>query len=149
MLTSALATSLLNFTYETSGDMTAAEATGFIAFMTAYMGFIIVLCLGSYILSSVGLMKVFEKAGVTSWYAWIPFLNSYKITEIAVGNGLFFLLMFIPSVGSLIWVIILGVKLAPAFGKGAGITILTIFLTPVAYLVLGFGDAQYVGPQKI
>ena len=40
MLTSALATSLLNFTYETSGDMTAAEATGFIAFMTAYMGFI-------------------------------------------------------------------------------------------------------------
>ena len=93
--------------------------------------------------------EVFEKAGVTSWYAWIPFLNSYKITEIAVGNGLFFLLMFIPSVGSLIWVIILGVKLAPAFGKGTGITILTIFLTPVAYLILGFGDAQYVGPQKI
>ena len=100
-----------------------------------------------YVVESIAPMKVFEKAGVTSWYAWIPFLNTYWITQIATGNGWLFLLCLIPCVGSLIWCILTAVKLAPAFGKGGGYIVGLIFIPNIMYLVLGFGDAQYMGPQ--
>ena len=38
-------------------------------------------------------------------------------------------------------------KLAKAFGKGFGFFLGLLFLTPVFKLILGFGDAQYQGPQ--
>ncbi len=101
----------------------------------------------SYVITSIGLMKMFEKAGVTNWYAWIPFLNLYWITKIATGNGWLFLLILIPCVGALIYTILLAVKLAPAYGCGGGMIALLIFFPWIAYLIMGFGSAQYVGPQ--
>ena len=38
-------------------------------------------------------------------------------------------------------------KLAKAFGKGFGFFIGLVFLNPIFKLILGFGDAQYQGPQ--
>ena len=117
---------------EMSGGMLAAEIVG---------GLI------GYVIMCVGLMKMFEKAGVTGWYAFVPILNSYWVTKIATGNGWLFLLALIPCVGSLIYCILLAVKLSPAFGCGVGTTIGLIFIPGIMYLVLGFGSAQYVGPQ--
>ena len=92
-------------------------------------------------------MKIFEKAGVTSWYAWVPLLNTYWITKIATGNGWLFLLILIPCVGSLIYLILMAIKLSGAFGCGGGMIALLILLPIIGYFVLGFGGAQYVGPQ--
>lgn len=100
-----------------------------------------------YIIEAIACMKIFEKAGVTSWYAWIPIFNTYWLTKIATGNGWLFLLVFIPCVGSLIYVILLGIKLSGAFGCGGGMIALLILLEPIGLLVLGFGSAQYQGPQ--
>jgi hypothetical protein len=100
-----------------------------------------------YVVEALALMKMFEKAGVTGWYAFVPILNSYWVTKIATGNGWLFLLALIPCVGSLIYCILLAVKLSPAFGCGVGTTIGLIFIPGIMYLVLGFGSAQYVGPQ--
>ena len=100
-----------------------------------------------YVVEAIALMKVFEKAGVTSWYAWVPFLNVYWLTKIATGNGWLFLLILIPCVGSLIWAILIAIKLAAAFGQGGGMIALLILLPLIGYLVLGFGGAQYQGPQ--
>ena len=38
-------------------------------------------------------------------------------------------------------------KLAKAFGKGVGFCIGLILLSPIFMLILGFGNAQYQGPQ--
>ena len=38
-------------------------------------------------------------------------------------------------------------KLAKAFGKGFGFFLGLVFLNPIFKLILGFGDAQYQGPQ--
>lgn len=100
-----------------------------------------------FVVIAVGLYKMFQKAGITEWYAFIPILNAWETTKIACGSGLYLLLILIPCVGPLIYVIFLAVKLSPAFGKGIGTTLLLIFLAPIAYLYLGFGDAQYRGPQ--
>ena len=122
-------------TQELINQLTQQSATSLITSLVAY------------VLSAIALMKIFEKAGVTAWYAWIPILNSYWLMKIATGNGWLFLLALIPCVGTLIVLILLAVKLAPAFGKGGGMIALLILLPIIAYFILGFGDAQYVGPQ--
>ena len=111
--------------------------------MPMYIGSFLV----SYVLSAIAYMKIFEKAGVTSWYAWVPFLNTYWITKIATGNGWLFLLILIPCVGSLIYLILMAIKLSGAFGCSGGMIALLILIPIIGYFVLGFGDAQYVGPQ--
>nr|MCR5214597.1 DUF5684 domain-containing protein [Eubacterium sp.] len=100
-----------------------------------------------YVLQAIAMMKIFEKAGITPWYAFVPILNSYMLTKIATGNGWLFLLALIPCVGSIIWLILVAVKLAPAFGYGGGMIALLILLSIVGYYVIGFGSSQYQGPQ--
>lgn len=91
--------------------------------------------------------KIFEKAGIKGWKALIPFYNSYCLCELAMGNGLLFLLSFIPCV-NFVFTIILCMRLAKAFGKNTLFGILMIFFSPIMYLILGFSDAEYLGPQK-
>ncbi len=101
----------------------------------------------TYVIVAIGLYKMFQKAGVPEWLAFIPFVNLWKLTKITCGSALWLLLILIPCVGLLVFAIFLSVKIAPAYGKGVGTVLLTIFLAPVAYLYLGFGDARYQGPQ--
>lgn len=91
--------------------------------------------------------KMFEKAGVAGWKSLIPFYNSYCLCEIAMGNGLLFLLSFVPCV-NFIFSIVLCLNIAKAYGKDTLFGILTIFFTPIMYLILAFSDAEYIGPQK-
>lgn len=100
----------------------------------------------SGILSIVGMWMVFSKAGEAGWKAIIPFLNLYTLFKIAWGKGWMFLwILFFPVF--IVVYIINNWKLAKAFGQSAGIGVLCIFLPTIAYLVLGFGNAEYIGPQ--
>ena len=91
--------------------------------------------------------KIFEKAGEAGWKSLIPFYNSYILYKIAMGNGWFFLLVFIPVVGALIASVLISIKLAKAFGKGVGFMVGLFFLAPIFQLILGFGSADYQGAQ--
>lgn len=42
--------------------------------------------------------------------------------------------------------IMLYMDVAKSFGKGTGFALGLIFLAPIFWLILGFGDARYVGP---
>ncbi|MBR6850081.1 MAG: hypothetical protein IKM88_07610 [Lachnospiraceae bacterium] len=94
----------------------------------------------------VAMWKLFEKAGEAGWKSLIPFYSSYILFKIAWGNGLLFLLMFVPCVNVVVSFIVLW-KLCKAFDQGIGMYLLMLFVTPVAWLILGFGSAQYIGPQ--
>ncbi len=99
------------------------------------------------ILAVIGLWKIFNKADVPGWYSIIPIVNVYQLTKIATGNGWLFLLILIPGIGMLAWSILIGIKLAAAFGKGIGYVLGIILFAPIMYMVLGFGSADYIGPQ--
>ena len=98
------------------------------------------------ILLLIAAWKILEKAGEPGWKAIIPFYNMYTLVKIADGNGLKFLLLCIPIVG-FIYDIIFSLKLAKAFGKGTGFGIGLFLLPNVFTLILGFGSAEYQGPQ--
>jgi hypothetical protein len=91
--------------------------------------------------------KIFMKADRPWWAAIIPFYNIYTLFKITFGNGWLFLLEFIPIVNIIID-IILNIKLAKAFGKGAGFTVGLILLPIIFIPILAFGSASYSGPQK-
>lgn len=105
-----------------------------------------IVCLVIAVFILVGMWKVFEKGGKPGWAVLIPIYNLYCLYEIAFGVGWLFLLTFIPCVGAVIS-IILQFKLAKAFGKGIGFGFGLLFLSPIFYIILGFDESYYVGPQ--
>ncbi|MFI4853650.1 MAG: DUF5684 domain-containing protein [Phycisphaerales bacterium JB065] len=108
--------------------------------------FWVVFCLGFIIFMIAGMWKTFTKAGQPGWGVLIPIYNNYLMCKIAGRPGWWVLLLFIPIVNVVI-MFILSVDIASAFGKSVGFALGLFFLTPIFYLILGFGAAQYQGPS--
>lgn len=98
------------------------------------------------ILTLVGYWKMFVKAGKPGWASIIPFYNMYCMYDIAWGSGWMFLLTFVPCVNFVI-TIMMCFKLAKAYGQGTGFGFGLLFFPTIFALILGFGKAEYVGPQ--
>lgn len=112
----------------------------------AFSGVSLIISLVVMVVLIIAMWKLFEKAGEAGWKSLIPFYSTYILFKIAWGNGLLFLLMFVPCVNAVVSFIVLW-KLCKAFDQGIGMYLLMLFVTPVAWLILGFGSAQYIGPQ--
>ena len=111
----------------------------------ALTGYIIAILI-VYVLLVIAQWKMFKKAGEAGWKALIPFYNTYILCKIVDGKGIKFLLLLIPIV-NIVYLILLDIRMAKAFGKGTGFIIGLIFLPNIFYLILGFGSAEYLGPQ--
>ncbi len=130
----------------------------------------VVLMIAFYVVCIIGNWKIFTKAGQAGWKSIIPLYNTYvelKFTwrpemffvGLALGilmalgsviaNPVFAAISGVAGIGALVFEVIECNKLSKAFGHGAGFTVGLIFLAPIFRLILGFGDAQYVGnPSK-
>lgn len=106
----------------------------------------VILSLAISVLTLIAMWKLFVKAGRAGWKCLIPFYNTYCLYDIAWGNGWLFLLMFVPCVNVVVGIMML-FKLAKAFGQGTGFGFGLLFLNTIFILILGFGSAEYVGPQ--
>lgn len=124
-----------------------------------------------YVLLVIGYWKMFEKAGKPGWHSIIPILNTYDQYDMC-WNGIFGIIYgigmaastFISSnyaedqtmtmVAGVISIVCLVIsvvgdwKLAKCFGKGIGTFIGLLLLQPIFMMILGFGDAQYIGKDE-
>ncbi len=128
-----------------AGLMLQDDAGGIVALLFSGVGMICWLIV--IVLVFAGLWKTFEKAGRPGWAGIIPIYNIYVLMEINGRPGWWVLLFFVPFV-NFVMPIIMGLDTAKSFGKDAlyGILLLWIF-APIGFLILGFSDAQYVGPS--
>ena len=69
----------------------------------------------------------------------------YQIVGLNPWLLLLYLIPVVNWIAALVLSIMQNVKLAKAFGKSTGFAIGLIFLNPIFLLILGFGDAKYVG----
>lgn len=90
---------------------------------------------------------IFKKAGRPGWAAIVPFYNVYVMFDIVYGNGILFLLCFIPFV-NIVVLIKYRLDLAKVFGKGTGFGIGLVFLNIIFLFILAFGNGKYVEPVK-
>ena len=137
--------------YSYTADIPATTATATIG---AMLGTYSAIVIAFYVLLVIAQWKIFTKAGEAGWKSLIPVYNMvvlYKIIGLSPWLLLIYLAGIIPVVGyiaTLVLSIISMVKLGQAFGKGAGFIVGLVFLTPIFQMILGFGSAEYVGPQS-
>ncbi|MCR9253215.1 MAG: DUF5684 domain-containing protein [bacterium] len=106
------------------------------------IGVIIYLAIIVFLIAS--MWKVFEKAGKPGWAAIVPIYNIVVLLEI-VGKPVWWIILFLIPLVSLVIAIIVYHQLSKSFGKDVGFTI-GLILLPIVFLpILGFGDAKYQG----
>ena len=92
--------------------------------------------------------KVFVKAGHAGWKAIIPVYSAYIVCKIVGRPGWWLILFFIPFVNIFV-LLVIALDMAKSFGRGTGFGIGLWILSIIFIPILGFGPAQYVGPQGI
>lgn len=117
--------------------------------------------------------KMFTKAGEPGWKSIIPIYSDFILFRLvwdvqnfwiylglAFGasilssiaqnteNTILYILSSIVAIGAFVWYVRLSLNTAKAYGKSTGFGVGLILLPNIFTLILGFGDARYVGPQK-
>ena len=92
--------------------------------------------------------RVFTKAGQPGWAILIPFYGTWVLYKVICGRGTAMFRLLIPFY-NIYWAFKSMIKLAHAYGKSTGFGVGLIFLEPIFMCILGFGDAQYQGPQNM
>ena len=135
-----------------------------ILMFAGYFTVVAVVAVIRYLMAAIGYSKMFRKAGIAGWKAFIPLYNHYNEYKIcwngkiyflalalyvvitALANSTNFVLSLIAAAGGITLIVIAvkqNIKMAKAFGKGAGTGILLILFPGITSLVLGFGKAEY------
>jgi hypothetical protein len=117
-----------------------------------------IFAIGAYILSSIFLMKIFEKAGVQGkWRAWVPVYNFMVFSKlgdlspwlILIAIGASIVLGWIPVIGSIVGIAAFVVTLLAAWRVGLKLQkeavwlILYFFLSIVWLGILGFDKSRW------
>jgi hypothetical protein len=103
------------------------------------------LFVGIYIVTSLCLMRIFKKAGVESWIAWVPFYNNWKLLEIGGQQGFWAVLAIIPfvSIVSAVFMIIAFYNIGLKFGKDGIYVVLAIFIPIVWFIILALDKSVW------
>jgi signal peptidase I len=101
-------------------------------------------------LPSFGLKRLFEKAGVPGWKAFVPFYNTWIMETLAKRPRHWVFWQFIPVVG---WFISPGIfiEFVKLYGKfSVGSHILAALLAPLYFPYLAYvKDVKYIGPEAV
>lgn len=123
-------------------QITEAEA---VAAAGAAATFGLLVGLVAYVVTALGLMGVFAKAGKPGWAAFVPIYNLVVLLEV-VGRPLWwFVLFLIPGVNVVAMIIVMH-DLSKSFGHDAGFTVGLVLLNVVFTWVLWLGSSTYRGP---
>jgi len=126
--------------------LSQASDDGVAAALAALFGGVgLVVMLVVALVSIAGMWKMFTKAGQPGWASLVPLYNAYVLLTIAGRPGWWLIMLLIPLV-NVVAAIVLFVDIAKSYGKGTGFALGLILLSPIFMLILGFGDATYVGP---
>lgn len=113
-----------------------------------WMGIVFSFAVLVYALSCLGRMRMFQKAGVPGWKAWIPLYSDYVLCAITMGRGWYFVFGLIPLLMPIMRAVY-ALEVTLSYGQGVLFGVLYFFLPQVAELVAGFGGARYCGSQDL
>ena len=150
--------------------MTAIEAMDPTIVGGAVLGFAAVLAVAAicalirYLMIAIGYSKMYRKAGVAPWKAFIPVYHTYNNYKISWNGKMFFLsaalyillnafansamlaLQLVSAAAGIALIVIVvkqNVKMAKLFGKGNGTGIALMLFPGITSLILGLGKAEF------
>lgn len=134
-------------TYQMTTQQTAESAAALAA--VTLVTFIIMLFVGivAYVISSFFLSRIFKKAGVEAWKAWVPVYNTWVLLELGDQKGYWAVLAFIPPLGlvTLVFVIMAEYKIGLKLGKEGSFVLLAIFFQIVWLIWLALDKSTWEG----
>lgn len=92
------------------------------------------------IISLVAMIKVYKKLGLPGWGAIVPIYGQWILLKAVDLPGWLSIL----PVANGIAIIVANYRLAGKFGKSTGFGLGLVFLTPIFYMILGFGKDKVV-----
>lgn len=129
-------------------DAGVGAAMGVLAgFSIALMFFMLIV----YVLQIIAMWRIFSKAGEAGWKSLIPIYNAiilFKVSGLSPWLILAYLAAIIPFVGWIVPIVITILQangLSKSFGKSTGFTVGLVLLPSIFYLILGFGNSEYIG----
>lgn len=135
-------TATLTLLAQRSSSGSAAAGVGLVLM---FFGVMTVFSLVIYVFMSFCLARVFRKAGVTEWWAWVPFVSSYGMWKMTNRDQLWLILLFVPY-ANYVALVVIGIDIAWSFGKsqayGWGVGLLPYVFFPM----LAFDESTYRGP---
>lgn len=87
--------------------------------------------------------KIYTKAGKPGWAAIIPIYNIIVLLDIIKLDWWHILIMLFVPFAAIVYMILIPIKLAQAFGKSTGFGVFAIFFSIIAYPIIAFGEAKY------
>ena len=141
---------MYDYNYPASPAPTDAEIAAGVAIAGVAFLFFIIFTVISYAIFAFLLGRIFKKAGVPQWIAWVPIYNYWKMLEIGNQQGFWAVLALIPFVNivSLIFMYIAMYHIGKKLGKDDWFILLAIFI-PIVWLIwLGFDDSKWPSDEK-
>jgi hypothetical protein len=98
-----------------------------------------------YVITALVLGRIFTKAGIPSWVAWVPIYNTYKLMEMGDQKGFWAILLLVPFVNyvAIVFLYIAMYRIGLKFGKQGWFVVLAIFLPYVWYIWLAVDDSTW------
>lgn len=129
-----LAQSGLDYTYSTGATRLDDETTAAVAGAFFFVFFIALVVI--YIITAIFLGKIFKKAGLASWPAWVPIYNTWKLLEIGGQPGFWAALGLITPINivTTVFTYIAMYHVGKKLGKSGNFVLLAIFL-PVVWVI--------------
>jgi hypothetical protein len=126
-------TTYSDYDYSYSNNVDPATAAAIVA---AVLLIELVIVAIVYVVFAIFLSKIFKKAGVPGWAAWVPFYNTWKLLEIGGQQGFWAVLAIIPIVNivSTVFMYIAMYHIGKKLDKGGAFVLFAIFL-PLVWVI--------------
>jgi hypothetical protein len=150
-ITSLLAQSYYN-TYDsdlyyanTPVDNAAVAGALIFVFVLGFLAIVV-----TYVITAILLSRIFKKAGVEGWKAWVPVYNSWTLLELGDQKGFWAIIALIPvvSIVAAIFMIIAMYHIGIKLGKDGVFVLLAIFLPLVWFIWLAVDNSTWKGSPK-
>lgn len=128
---------------ETSPDINAAVLGGIFLFFIFF-------ALVSYAVVAFLLSRIFKKAGVPEWAAWVPIYNNWKLLELGNQPGFWAILNLVPFVNivAMFYTYISMYDIGLKLQKAGWFVVVAIFLPLIWLIWLAFDDSKWPPAKK-
>lgn len=128
------------------------EDIGFvIAMIISASIFILVAIVIFYVIYALLLSRIFKKARIEEWAAWVPVYNNWKLLELGGQKGFWAVLAIVPivNIASMVFMYIAMYHVGKKLGKENWFVLLAIFFPLIWFIWLAFDDSKWPQPKKL
>lgn len=139
-----------NYGYEVASQTTSGDATA--AFISDMLIIGMILTAFGYLVTSFLLGKIFGKAGISSWKAWVPVYNTWNVLQLGGQKGYWAIVGLFPviQIAGVVFLFITMHKIGGKFNKPKWFTLLAIFAPIVWMIWLAYDTSKWqVKPTKL